>query len=127
MLRRLLSHWQHENVDDDSLELLEESNMIKLRMTIEQARSGFCFLQVRLGPSALHIAAQCPSLLCLCRHHPCTSSTHPPADFLCHPQRRSLQQQVNMLSEEVRRLEQELDEARERGDAAMLQASAPQE
>ena len=36
-------------------------------------------------------------------------------------QRRSLQQHVNMLSEEVRRLEQELDEAHERGDSAMLQ------
>jgi hypothetical protein len=38
------------------------------------------------------------------------------------PQRRSLQHQVSMLSEEVRRLELELDEARERGDSAMLQA-----
>ena len=34
---------------------------------------------------------------------------------------------MNMLSEEVRWLEQELDEARERGDGAMLQARRPQE
>jgi hypothetical protein len=44
---RLLSHWQHENVDDDALELLEESNMLTLRLTQEQARSAFCFIQVR--------------------------------------------------------------------------------
>ncbi len=36
-------------------------------------------------------------------------------------QRRALQQQVNLLGQEVSRLEQELDEAQERGDRAMLQ------
>jgi hypothetical protein len=40
-------------------------------------------------------------------------------------QRRSLQQQVNMLSQENSRLEQELEEAQERGDSAMLQVNAP--
>jgi hypothetical protein len=43
---RLLVHWQHENVDDDALELLEESNMIDLRMTPDQARVALCFIQV---------------------------------------------------------------------------------
>jgi hypothetical protein len=45
-LRSLLLHWQHENVDDDALELLEESNMINLRLTPEQARVAFCWIQV---------------------------------------------------------------------------------
>ena len=37
-------------------------------------------------------------------------------------QRRALEQQLNVLSQEVGRLEQELDQALERGDTAMLQA-----
>ena len=41
----------------------------------------------------------------------------------CPLQRRTLQQQVDLLSQEVSRLEQELDEAQERGDRAMLQAN----
>ena len=107
-LCRLLSHWQHENVDDEALELLEESNMIKLRLTAEQARIAFCFIQVK-RPFALpqHMAGHC-SLIPL----------------VFHKQRRSLQQQVNMLSQENNRLEQELEEAQERGDSAMLQVNA---
>ncbi len=46
--RRLLSHWQHESVDDSALELLEESNMVKLSLTPEQARMAFGFIQVQL-------------------------------------------------------------------------------
>ena len=44
-------------------------------------------------------------------------------DNPCPLQRRALQQQVNLLSQEVSRLEHELDESQERGDSAMLQAS----
>jgi hypothetical protein len=104
----LLSHWQHENVDDEALELLEESNMINLRLTAEQARTAFCFIQVKRSFALpQHIAGHWSLILLF---------------FL--KQRRSLQQQVNMLSQENSRLEQELEEARERGDSAMLQVNA---
>ena len=47
-MRRLLPHWQHESVDDNALELLEEGNLMQLRLTAEQARLAHCFLQVLL-------------------------------------------------------------------------------
>jgi hypothetical protein len=57
--RRLLSHWQHESVDDDALELLEESNMVKLSLTPEQARLAFGFIQVQLS---LPMHCLCPAV-----------------------------------------------------------------
>jgi hypothetical protein len=86
----LLSHWQHENVNDDALELLEESNMIKLRMTMEQARSGFCFLQVPQARrtwllSVARLRCACAGCLCTVPSPPLTSGTHSSADFLFHP------------------------------------------
>jgi hypothetical protein len=102
--RRLLSHWQHKGVDDDALDLLEESNMIQLRLSSEQARVAFCFLQVPPYNS-----------------HDCAEHYALPTVAL---QRRALQQQVNTLSQELRRVEHELDEAQERGDSAMLQVAS---
>jgi hypothetical protein len=57
---RLLAHWQHETVDDEALELLEESNMIKLHLTSEQARAAFCFVQVQYITSTA--LCNCPNM-----------------------------------------------------------------